>query len=371
MKRIIIVFLLALSFLQAQQSFRKEIKIPDIPGYVTLRCDFHMHTVFSDGNVWPTIRVDEAWMEGLDVISITDHIEYLPHKGDVDTEFNRPYEIAKSYADKMGIMLIKGTEITKGEPPGHFNALFVKDISQINRENYLDAVSNANKQGAFVFWNHPGWKQPDSRSVWYKEQEKLLKKGLLHGIEIYNWKVYYPNAQKWCLEKKLTIMGNSDIHDPITFNYKVNNGELRPMTLVFAKEKSEESVKEALFARRTSVMADGVLYGEEKYLKPIFINSVEILNPVVDLGQKERVYVQIKNKSDITFELMLNQENQAVSFRGEFILEGGKTAILSIRRKEDTENGKIILKIPAKVKNMIIAPDKELEISLDIKAEFN
>ena len=44
---------------------RGEIRFPDILGYKTLNCDFHMHTVFSDGSVWPTVRVDEAWREGL------------------------------------------------------------------------------------------------------------------------------------------------------------------------------------------------------------------------------------------------------------------------------------------------------------------
>lgn len=34
----------------------KKISIPDIPGYQTLKGDFHMHTVFSDGHVWPTFR---------------------------------------------------------------------------------------------------------------------------------------------------------------------------------------------------------------------------------------------------------------------------------------------------------------------------
>ena len=60
---------------------RRELHIPDIMGYKTLKCDFHMHTVFSDGAVWPTVRVDEAWQEGLDALAITDHIEYQPHKG--------------------------------------------------------------------------------------------------------------------------------------------------------------------------------------------------------------------------------------------------------------------------------------------------
>lgn len=39
---------------------RHEIRMPDIMGYTTLKCDLHMHTVFSDGLVWPTVRVDEA-----------------------------------------------------------------------------------------------------------------------------------------------------------------------------------------------------------------------------------------------------------------------------------------------------------------------
>ncbi len=38
----------------------RKINFPDIPGYKTLLCDFHQHTVFSDGSVWPNIRVQEA-----------------------------------------------------------------------------------------------------------------------------------------------------------------------------------------------------------------------------------------------------------------------------------------------------------------------
>ena len=40
---------------------RHEIHFPNLPGYQTLKCDLHMHTVFSDGEVWPTVRVREAW----------------------------------------------------------------------------------------------------------------------------------------------------------------------------------------------------------------------------------------------------------------------------------------------------------------------
>ena len=42
-----------------------------------------MHSVFSDGSVWPDIRVQEAIRDGLDVIATTEHIEYQPWKDDI------------------------------------------------------------------------------------------------------------------------------------------------------------------------------------------------------------------------------------------------------------------------------------------------
>lgn len=50
---------------------RRELRLPEIDGYQLLKCDFHVHTIFSDGIVWPTLRVQEAWEEGLDAIAIT------------------------------------------------------------------------------------------------------------------------------------------------------------------------------------------------------------------------------------------------------------------------------------------------------------
>ncbi|HVG14570.1 MAG TPA: hypothetical protein VM935_06405, partial [Chitinophagaceae bacterium] len=49
----------------------RSLKFPDIAGYKTIKCDLHQHTVFSDGNVWPNIRVQESLKDGLDAISLT------------------------------------------------------------------------------------------------------------------------------------------------------------------------------------------------------------------------------------------------------------------------------------------------------------
>ncbi|HAO89312.1 MAG TPA: PHP domain-containing protein, partial [Gammaproteobacteria bacterium] len=36
--------------------------------------DLHTHSVFSDGHVWPRIRVGEAIRDGLDAMAGTEHL---------------------------------------------------------------------------------------------------------------------------------------------------------------------------------------------------------------------------------------------------------------------------------------------------------
>ena len=119
-------------------SVRKEIRIPDILGYQSLKCDFHMHTIFSDGIVWPTFRVDEAWEEGLDAIAITDHIENQPSKKFVTGDHNASYEIALERATEKNILLIQAGEITRKMPPGHLNAIFVDDVNLLDVSEPVD-----------------------------------------------------------------------------------------------------------------------------------------------------------------------------------------------------------------------------------------
>ncbi len=200
-----IAFILLGIIISGETQVRDTIRIPDIPGYVNLKYDPHMHTVFSDGRVWPTIRVDEAWREGLDAISITDHIECRPFCNDVVSDHNRAYEIARPTAQQLNILLIHGTEITRSMPPGHFNAVFLKDANPVDVEDWRDALRAAKEQDVFIFWNHPGWarQQPDT-TLWFEEHTWLLENGMLHGIEVVNGRSYYPEAHRWCLEKNLT-----------------------------------------------------------------------------------------------------------------------------------------------------------------------
>lgn len=355
-----------------QTNVRTIIKIPDIPGYITMKCDFHMHTVFSDGRVWPTIRAEEAWHDGLDGFAITDHIEYLPHKDDIPINFNRSYEIAKPAADELQLTAIRGGEITRDMPPGHFNAIFLHDVNPLDTPEFKDAVKAAVDQGAFIFWNHPGWtgQQPDGKSRWYPVHTELYENGWIHGIEVVNQKDYYPSAHRWCMEKKLTMLGNSDIHNPISWKYDSHKGEHRPMTLVFVKEKTEEALKEALFARRTAIWWNTILIGEEKYLNPIFNESIEIINPDVTVKGKDGATIQIRNKSDISFELALDAGAIDISAPGNIILYADKTVLFKIKGTSEVLSGTKKIRIPYKVKNLLIAPGEGLQTEITVNVTF-
>ncbi|RJP29333.1 MAG: histidinol-phosphatase, partial [Candidatus Omnitrophota bacterium] len=213
---------------------KPEIQFPDIPGYLTLVCDFHLHTMFSDGQVWPTVRVDEAWREGLDAISITDHIEYQPHKDDVPTKHNRPFEIVEAMAKQKNILLPRGTEITRDTPPGHFNAIFLDDIDPLDTEDLIEVMRRAHEQGAFIFWNHPGWKGVE-RGRWGDVQTTMYENKWLNGIEICNGDTYFLEAHHYAVEKNLTVIGTSDMHRPF-LHHPLTPDNHRTCTLVFARE---------------------------------------------------------------------------------------------------------------------------------------
>ncbi|SHJ43479.1 hypothetical protein SAMN05444280_11955 [Tangfeifania diversioriginum] len=277
-----------------EQNYRYHINIPDIDGFKTLKCDFHVHTVFSDGKLWPDQRVNEAWNEGMDVIAITDHIEYRPYKDIISGDFNSSYKIAKKRGDAIGMLVIKGSEITRQKPLGHLNALFLEDSNKLDVADELDAIDEAVKQGAFILWNHPGW--PNDTSTIYPIHRKLIAENKIHGVEVFNAWEAYPKVIDWCNDFELAPFANTDLHYTSANSYR---GRFqRPMTLVFAKEYSEDAVKEALFAGRTVACYNNTLSGKPEFLKSLIRESlsIKVINPGKGI-------VEVTNHSDITYQI--------------------------------------------------------------------
>jgi hypothetical protein len=294
---------------------RQNIEIPGFGGFQALKCDFHMHTVFSDGNVWPAVRVAEAWMEGLDVIAISDHIEYLPHADDMNINLNRSYELVKNLASERNLILIKATEITRQTPPGHFNALFIGDNNdylggKAVPEKDREAVMRAVGQKAFIFWNHPGWKAAsiEGSYEWIDFVDSLYKEKNLHGIEVFNGNDFYTKALDWAIDHNLTVMSNTDIHGLTEHEYRIGDTGHRTMTLVFAKERTEAAIREALEAGRTVAWSGKYLAGKEELLKNLFQACVKTSPAYYQKGNIR--YYEIRNNSDLVFELRRNAGNR-------------------------------------------------------------
>lgn len=385
MKKILTLLCAAALAIPAAAVSPNKIVIPDVEGYKTLKGDFHIHTVFSDANVWPTTRVHEAIWEGLDVIAITDHVDTRLQKNLANGIFNpekvnrnTSYDIAKKAAGK-DLIVIRGTEITRGMPPGHWNCLFTEDNNKIcsaaekydndNVKAMEAGLKEAHVQKAFTMWNHPHWEKqaPDTTIMW-DAHKKLLKDGYMYGIEIVNeFCGYSPEAFQWALDNDLTVLGNSDCHAPFFMLEDYENGGHRPVTLVFAEEKNAESVREALNARRTAVFAYDHAYGREAQLRPLFDACVKVEKFKVTGSD---MTFTLRNLSSIPVILEKGKGSEDVYYPREIRLAPFSYVNVKVRPlvKDDkatkfTPGQHIVANF--KVANFLVGPDKPLTFKIE------
>jgi len=353
MKKLNIIVLLFITVSFSGFGQRKILNLPDLPGYLTLKCDFHMHTVFSDGNVWPTVRVGEAYRDGLDAIAITDHLEYNPKEDFIPVDHNAAWKIAEETASDYNLILVHGAEITREMPPGHMNALFIRDASLLTADSVMDVFAAAIKQGAFLQWNHPGWKsqEPDGIPKLYKIHKDLIEKGWLHGIEFFNDSEYYPLVMTFCLQYNLAVIANSDIHSVISEEYSDPVYKNRPMTLVFAKERTHDALKEAMFAGRTLAYFKDIIAGKKEYAEPFFYQCISVGKPYFE--NEKSIYFEVTNSSDVTFYLVNGIPDAPQSIT---LAANGMTRVVVSK--------KVTSPLKYDVKNVLTGEDEALKVEL-------
>ncbi|MBR5841218.1 MAG: PHP domain-containing protein [Bacteroidaceae bacterium] len=307
---------------------RNEIILPKVNGFQVLKSDLHTHTVYSDGNVTPEYRIQEAWTDGLDVIAITDHVEYRRWEGQMVTflkgympegtkgtntnlvgksaseegilsDLNLPCQVAKASAEQYGLTLIPGIEITRDPLTiGHYNALFIKDANTVYNADPIVSIKKAREQGAIIMQNHPGWRRKNLEVIEF--EQKVYAEDLIDGVEIMNGSEFYPIVVDRASEKQMFMAANTDIHSTTSRDY-TSVGQLRNMTLIFAKDKSLDSVKEALMARRTLAYSYGTIAGEEQLVRDFF-NACITYETLFEKDGKQRK-VRMSNPTSMTFVL--------------------------------------------------------------------
>ena len=307
MKKTISSLILILIVFNINSQSRKEFfKSPKEIFYIS--SDLHIHSVFSDGSVWPTIRVDEAIRDSIDLISLTEHLEYQSHISDIPhTNRNRSFQIAGGYVQKKPLAVVHGTEITKPMPPGHFNAIFIKDANKFfdkNKEplSFINGIKEANNQGAFVFWNHPMWEANRSDGIAKLDpiHKEVINKKLLHGIEVVNFDTFSEEAMQIALDNELTMMGTSDVHVLIDWDFnKKEESFHRPITFIMSKNRTIKSIRDALFNGDTFIWYRDLIIGRSNNLKQVIQNNLKVISKGYGFkGRKvEILQLELINKS--------------------------------------------------------------------------
>ncbi len=306
---------------------RTEIILPQVKGYNVYKGDFHVHTSYSDGCINPAGRINEAWLDGLDIIAITDHYENhsgvkkffkvtAPYNEDghptpyqspakcnaVKVDFNAIHAEAAAQMEKSGypMLLIKGCEMARNaKTHGHFNCLFLKHLNGLYNKDMKIAFRNVKAQGGIIIHNHPAWRRETSDKTPFHEE--VYKEGLIDGVEVVNGSTFYPHIVKRCLDEKLTMFANTDIHGISSYT-RMPATPFRTMTLVLAKELTEKAVKEAILKNRTLAYVSGNIIGEEKWLVE-FLNAAIDCRMVQENTEKQSRKYQITNHSSIPYVL--------------------------------------------------------------------
>jgi len=370
MRALTLVAVLTSAVLAAQApAVRDPLPVPDIPGFRTLKGDFHLHTVFSDGNVWPTVHVQEAWRDGLDVIALTEHAEYQPHAQDVNIDLLRSFQIAKATADQLGIMLIPGMEITKPDPlkappilpdgSAHFNALFLSDPNKIRTPDLAEALRLARAQGAFVFWNHPRFRV--ARGRWFPAVAAVYEEHLFQGMELVNGPDFYDEAFPWIGERQLTILANSDAHDPVPPR---STGHRRPITLLFAKSRDADGVRDALLNRRTAAWLADDVWGAEEHLKGLWSGAITVETPIV--ARRPSPLITLRNSSAIAMTIAVRSAPDWLILSAPIRLPAESVTVLRPAVTAAAPRGDSPMPLTVEVVNLHVAPGRNLQVTVPL-----
>ena len=317
---------------------RVEMVLPQVRGFNIYKADLHNHTIFSDGSVTPEFRIKEAWCDGLDVIAVTEHVEYRPYEGKmmnfltgyvpknvkpangnvirseatdagILSDLNYPVKLYQNAAKAYGITVIPGAEITR-EPTtiGHYNALFTKDNNTIYAKDPLQSIRNAKAQGAIIMQNHPGWRRTSLDMMEF--EEKVYGENLVTGIEIMNGGEFYPRAITRALKHKYFMSANTDIHGSTAEDYVIGGNGHRNMTFIFAQENTLEALREAMESRRTLAYSHGTLAGEESLLVDLF--KASIATKIIQTAANGSKTVLLTNNTSIKYILRFGNDNPVV-----------------------------------------------------------
>lgn len=335
------------------QFVRTHITIPQVGGKNVYKADLHIHTIYSDGEVTPDMRVLEAWYDGLDAIAITDHMEYRrieremfdymdkyiredlrkagktvntnimrqgPDEQGILVDFNVAYNSASKKAKDLGLLVIRGVEVTR-KHNGDYNAIFTTDNNALYDRDLAQTLRNARAQGAFIIHNHPDYDK-DSANTLTDVANGLYQQGLIDGVEVANGRKTWSYLYSHAVAGGYTPMANSDAHEYIYWKYGRPTDypipRYRNMNLIFAKELTVDSLRKALKAGNNIAYSNNNLVGKSELLQALFTACVEFKIQRTDSSQ---YHINVVNHSSLPYFFKIRNSEHILNSMGSLYIK--------------------------------------------------
>ncbi len=165
-----------------------------------LKCDFHMHTWEDPSDIIAYTAfelIEAAASKGYDVLSITNH------------RYSLYYSKLEKYAEKLGILLIPGVELTLRE--GHVILLFDDPSYPYHAFKTLDELHNKRPPSTAVIAPHPFF--PINSSL---GSALLASPECFDAVEYtmfyYKYINFNKKAEAFAKKHALCLLGVGDIH---------------------------------------------------------------------------------------------------------------------------------------------------------------
>ena len=335
------------------QFVRTHITIPQVAGMNVYKADLHIHSIYSDGEVTPDMRVLEAWYDGLDAIAITDHMEYRrieremfdymykyiredlrkagktvntnimrqgPDEQGILVDFNVAYNSASKKAKDLGLLVIRGVEVTR-KHNGDYNAIFTTDNNALYDRDLAQTLRNARAQGAFIIHNHPDYDK-NSANTLTDVANGLYQQGLIDGVEVANGRKTWSYLYSHAVAGGYTPMANSDAHEYIYWKYgrptDYSIPRYRNMNLIFAKELTVDSLRKALKAGNNIAYSNNNLVGKSELLQALFSACVEFKIQRTDSSQ---YHINVVNHSSLPYFFKIRNSEHILNSMGSLYIK--------------------------------------------------
>lgn len=220
------------------------------PQYVMLKASFHTHTTYSDGFYSPQDVVEMYRDAGYDCIAITDH------------NTTAGVSEAKIFGSFYDMVIIGGEEVSYFFPDGtpmHIVALFINNTVNPGTYNVSWYFEQIHLQSGLGEVAHPWVYTPEWDITFNWTETKWFpywNEPYIDGFEL---------SPNWSNTTFNMILDHGNF---ITFNHDYHSGTIPTTyyTLVFATEKSEAGVKEALLQQRLVCVSGSKVWGTSEAL---------------------------------------------------------------------------------------------------------